>query len=178
MARATVSFTGDFAGLNAYSDRLGRLPKNHRIIAKNLAEETVDLVRQGFERAEDPYGKPWSYPIFRDGRPLQDTGGLKASWKRRYTSRVFGVSSTKVYATYLQEGTGLYGPKRKRITPTSKKALFIQATRIPLKGMFFASVRGIRPRKMVPKDGYIPRSWVRRYQETANDVIAGLLKAA
>jgi phage gpG-like protein len=178
MARGAVEFTGDFAELNAYSARLAKLPNAHRIIAKNLAEETIDLIREGFEHSKDPYGKPWSYPIFRDGRPLQDTGGLKSSWKRRYNTRLFSVSSTKVYARYLQEGTGLYGPKRKRITPTSKKALFIAARRIPMKGMFFSSVRGIRPRKMVPKDGYLPRRWRLRYIETANDVIAGLLKAA
>lgn len=175
MARSSVSFTGDFAALNAYSARLGKLPGAHRIIAKNLAEETIDLVREGFEKAQDPYGKPWSYPIFRDGRPLQDSGGLKASWKRRFTTRRFSVSSTKVYARWLQEGTGLYGPLRRPIRPRYAKALRIPT---PSGVIYRSSVRGMRPRKMVPKDGYLPRRWLAQYIDTANDVIAGLLKAA
>lgn len=177
MARRVVKFTGDFAALEAFSDRLDKIPKSHRIITKNLAEETIGLIRDGFEKSEDPYGKPWSHPVFRNGRPMEDTGGLKASWKRRSaSSKRFSVSSTKVYARYLQEGTGLYGPRRRTITPVRAKAL-----RIPIRGgspLYRSSVRGLRPRKMVPKPGYLPRRWRHRYIETANDVIAGLLKAA
>lgn len=174
MARPAVEFTGDFAHLQEYAAKLAKLKNANRIIAKNLAEEAIGLVREGFERSQDPYGKPWSYPIFRDGRPLEDTGGLKASWKRRYTTRGFTVSSTKKYASYLQSGTGLYGPRKQRVRPTNARAL-----RIPVRGgspIFRRSVAGMRARKMVPKAGYIPRRWSQRFVTTANDVIHELLR--
>lgn len=75
-----------------------------------------------------------------------DTGRLKGSI--RFTlqienGRVVGTIGTVVqYGVYHHEGTGIYGPKRRPITPVTAKVLAF-----PGKGgmVYRASVKGARP---------------------------------
>ncbi len=48
---------------------------------------------------------------------------------------------TAPYAGYVHGGTGIYGPRKQRIVPTSKKALFWPGAKHPVR-----SVAGMRPR--------------------------------
>jgi hypothetical protein len=94
----------------------------------------------------------------------RDTGALAASIEP--TVNVYGrlvvgrVGSPLFYAEYIHEGTGIYGPKKKRITPVSAKALRFKPGRMigpSLPGktgsspenrgawIFAASVKGIQP---------------------------------
>lgn len=56
-----------------------------------------------------------------------DTGRLRSSIAYTVdltpTTCVLKVGSDLEYARYIEEGTGIHGPERRRITPTSKKAL-------------------------------------------------------
>ena len=56
------------------------------------------------------------------------------------TDRVSQVHAAAPYAPFLHGGTGLYGPKRERIRPKHKKALFWPGARHPV-----ASVKGVKP---------------------------------
>lgn len=94
----------------------------------------------------------------------RDTGALAASHEA--TVNVYGrvvvgrVGTPLHYARYLHEGTGIYGPKRKRIVPVTAKALRFKAGRMigPLPAgrsgtspedrgawVFAKSVRGVPP---------------------------------
>jgi hypothetical protein len=44
------------------------------------------------------------------------------------------VSFTAPYAEYVHEGTGLYGPRRQKIVPKSKKSAVLAGCRAPGKG--------------------------------------------
>jgi hypothetical protein len=85
----------------------------------------------------------------------------------------FAVASGKDYAIFHQGGTGIYGPKRKRIKPVTARAL-----RVPGPGgmIFAASVAGVPQRRMVP-DRRLPARWRRRYITCAEDVLTELFKA-
>jgi phage gpG-like protein len=85
-------------------------------ISKNLAEETLELVRQGFEKEEDPYGEAWAPLKYRDGKILQDTGRLRSSWHTVTVSeRGFSVAPAVDYAQYHQSGTARGLPKRRMV---------------------------------------------------------------
>lgn len=142
-------------------------------VTHQLAEETVSLIRETFDAGASPDGEKWERPKFRSGRPLQDTGGLKASWFVKSRGRgSFTVANAKEYASFLQEGTGLYGPRRQRIKPKTKRALAWKsggATHV------YASVAGIKPRRMLPTKG-LPPLWAARYREVATEVFNKIAK--
>lgn len=153
---------GDFGKLSSWSTRLDDLKDDLSKLNRLLAEDTIDLIREGFENSRDPYGIRWARLKLRQGRPLEDTGGLKGSWNYTHSSRGFNVGSGKHYAVYHQRGTGLYGPRKAKIKPVRAKALRLK------NGMFRRSVKGSPKRKMVP-DGDLPPAWTSAYQETVNE---------
>jgi len=160
-----VKFTGDFVALTRFADKISGTPDILITVSEQLAEETIGLIREGFDKSEDPDGNEWDPPLLRAGKPLQDTGGLKASWYRRSSSRDgFSVASAKQYSVYHQFGTGIYGPRKTAIRPVKAKAL-----KLP-NGIFRRSVKGTKPRRMVPSSG-IPTEWSRRLVETATEVL-------
>ncbi len=141
-------------------------------VNEQLAEETIELIREGFQNSRDPYGDAWAPLVLRDGRPLEDTGGLKAAWFRQsVTARGFVVANAKRYASYHQDGTGLYGPRHQRIVPIKAKVLRLGKT-----GMVASSVRGTPARKMVPERGRLPEAWKRRFVETAQEVLTEIFR--
>lgn len=168
-----IKFSGDFKALKRFESKLAGTgaPQTLRLVNEQLAEETIGLIRQGFEDMSDPYGKPWAPLAIRIGRPLQDTGGLKASWHRSETSADgFAVESGKDYAVYHQGGTGIFGPRKKPIVPIKASAL-----RIPGLG-FRKSVQGSPKRRMVPDAGRIPPRWRKQFVETALEVLSEIFK--
>ncbi|MBS3918089.1 MAG: hypothetical protein KG012_04290 [Deltaproteobacteria bacterium] len=50
------------------------------------------------------------------------------------------VKATAGHAKYVHEGTGLYGPRKTKIVPKEKKALFWEGARHPVR-----SVKGMKP---------------------------------
>ena len=170
-----VVFNGDFSALAEFESAVRKVPKSMRVVSEQLAEETIELIREGFEKHADPYGKPWKDLVLREGQPLEDTGGMKGAWyRRRATRQRFVVANAKSYSIFHQKGTGLYGNKRRRIRPIRATAL-----RVPVRGggtHYFASVRGTPKRRMVPESGRLPPRWKRRYVETSREVLTELFR--
>jgi len=102
----TFKLTGDFAKLRGFEKQIRQSPKVLQIISQNLAEETIELIREGFTREQEPSGKPWKPLKYRSGKILQDTGRLRSSWHRtRASKRGFTVASAVKYAPFHQTGT-------------------------------------------------------------------------
>lgn len=166
-----VEFTGAFEQLEAFADKIEKMPDALALVSEQLAEETIELIREGFETSTDPRGHRWRPLVLRDGRPLEDSGGLKASWHRRAATREgFSVASAKRYAIYHQRGTGIYGPRKQPIKPVHAKAL-----RLP-GGIFRSSVKGAPQRKMVPGRNPLPEKWRKRYVSTAQEVLTEIFR--
>jgi phage gpG-like protein len=112
MAGTTISGNG-FAVLDRLSKQLAKSPSILRAVAKNMAEEALDLVAQGFADERDPYGIPWAPLKVRQGKILQDTARLKRSWHRkRIDAAGFTIGSGVSYASFHQEGTRRLPPRK------------------------------------------------------------------
>lgn len=170
-----IKFTGDFKKVRAWSDRFDNLSKKGMdLVSHQLAEETLDLVREGFEKARDPSGRPWAPLKIRSGTPLSDTGGLRSSWSvRQRSAKGFSVASHKAYAIFHQGGTGVFGPRKKPIKPKAAKVLAFKG---PSGTIFAKSVKGSPKRRMVPESGRLPALWKKRLKATAIETIEELLR--
>jgi len=85
--------------------KFSQTPKMMAELSRNMAEETVDLVKDGFDKESDPYGKKW-LATARGGEILSDTGALKGSWKvKSATKAQFKVDASVTYASFHQGGT-------------------------------------------------------------------------
>ena len=105
------------ASLGKIRDKFGRFisGKWRQPMLANVAEEVIELVREGFERESDPYGAKWASLKTRSGRILQDTGGLRSSFHRNQLSATQDtVGAGKDYARYHQSGTSRM-PARKMV---------------------------------------------------------------
>ena len=162
-------FSGQFAELDRWADKVAQVPDTLVTLNEQLAEETLSLIREGFATSTDPYGNKWDPLVLRAGQPLRDTGALQASWHRKSVSRTgFSVASSRNYAPYHQGGTGLYGPRKQKIVPIRAKALKLPG------GIYLDSSKGSPPRKMVPDGEPLPDTWVRAYVECAHEVFTEL----
>lgn len=169
-----LKLAGEFEELDRFLDKMKSVPDSMRIVSVNLAEETIELIREGFATSTDPYGKSWPGLKIRNGQPLRDTGGLQSSWHRSHvTADRFTVAASKDYAIYHQRGTGIYGPKRRRIKPVTARALRFPG---PSGYIFASSVAGVPRRRMVPERGRLPSRWRERYVRIAQDVLTELFK--
>ncbi|MCA1988375.1 MAG: hypothetical protein LDL07_04395 [Desulfarculus sp.] len=68
------------------------------------------------------------------------TSNLRSAITTNAAEGLVYVSGAAPYARYVHEGTGLYGPRRERIKPKTKKALMWPGAIHPV-----ASVAGIHP---------------------------------
>lgn len=103
---ASRALTGDFAKLNQLAAKLAGAPKVLEAAARNMADEALSLVAQGFDAEQDPDGVPWKPLKKRIGKILQDTGRLKASWHRISVNQTgFKIAAGAEYAKYHQHGT-------------------------------------------------------------------------
>jgi len=172
--KGSVRFTGDFAKLKGWGQRFDNVAASGmQIVSLQLAEESLELVREGFATTTDPYGKKWAPLVIRNGRPLSDTGGLRSSWSvRERTAKRFRIESHKKHSIFHQKGTGLYGPRKKRIEPVHAKALKFKGPSGPI---FAKSVKGSPKRRMVPDRGLPPR-WARRLKATAVETLEELYR--
>lgn len=78
-----------------------------------------------------------------------DEGGLQGGW---YIAGIgddnSSVYTSKKYTSYVNDGTGLYGPYKRKIYPKTKKFL---AFKYKGKKVVVPWVRGIKPRRFVEK---------------------------
>lgn len=198
-----MALTGDIAKLVRWRKKIEKLGSTQSLIRlnKNLAEETVSIVVEGFQNETDPYGQKWKRKVFPDGRQVLvgSTTRLRRGWKRtRCDADGFRVSSSVAYAVHHQHGTGIYGPRKQKIVPKNKKALSfvvqvavqprVRAGASPIvpvgkragrwKGqrIFLRSVKGCPPRMMVPRKGELPAEWAKRYHDVCREWFHSQLK--
>lgn len=170
---SSIKLRGDFKALERFAAKIESAGRDStmRILGEQLAEETIELIKQGFETSTDPYGKPWEKLQVREGKPLEDTGGLKTSWHTANVGpRGFTVESGKDYAVYHQKGTGIHGPSKQPIRPVRAKAL-----RIPGVG-YRKQVAGSPKRRMVPDAGRLSARWRRQLVEAATETLSELFE--
>lgn len=160
-------------------DALERILENPRgildLVATSLAEEAIGLIKDGFRTQTNPYGEPWAPKVFPDGRGVLSgkTSRLKSGWKVvRQDAEEVRVSPSVEYARYHQQGTGIYGPRKREIRPTKARALRIPTPDGPI---FRKSVRGAPQRLMVPtEDRGLPSRWSEQLNEAATDAFAAI----
>jgi len=111
-------------------------------VSKLLAEESIDLIKQGFRAQTDPYGRKWKPKQAADGRMTLSgpTSRLKGGWHRKeVTPGGFRIAPAVDYGIYHQSP----GP----------------ASKLPQRMMIPDAEKGI------------PASWRRAYDEAALEVL-------
>lgn len=82
-------------------------------------------------------------------RAPADTGRLRASinynLRRTAAGLKVDIGTRVAYGRWVHAGTGIYGPRRRRITPVRARALVFRPKGGPL--VFARSVAGMRPRR-------------------------------
>ena len=89
--------------------------------------------------------------------PVKD-GAARAGWNKDNSGLQSRVYNDVKYMKFLNDGTGIYGPKKRKITPTSGGLLRFKWPNAPSSikpgkdgFYYFRSVKGIKPTKTVEK---------------------------
>jgi phage gpG-like protein len=92
-------------------------------ISEQLAEESLNLTREGFDKGRDPYGRRWKARKGRaTGRALLVRSGLmRGSVFVKSEARQFTVGFARGYATFLQRGTSKM--VMRMLVPTATRGL-------------------------------------------------------
>jgi phage gpG-like protein len=88
--------------------------------AQMVAEGVRREIDVGFEREMDPYDAPWAPLGHRDGKILQDTGRMAASYSARAVAGAVIVESHVEYTVYHQhpsEGAQAHGAVQRMMLP-------------------------------------------------------------
>lgn len=160
---------GDFAGLAKLEQALDRLGSPAAVagLARNMGEELVSLVQQGFRASKDPYGAPWAPLKFRAGKPLQDTranleGSLSASTSADRIRIGFGFA----YAAVHQYGATIRVKRAKQLYSSKLKRGFGKQVTIPARPMLPSDARGL------------PAAWQAALNEVAEEYIESIFGGA
>lgn len=105
-----MGVTGDFAKLDELMRSLATVPDLRRDVFQAFAEDARTRIDEGFAASRSTAGQPWrplAQPRRRGpGRPLLDTGRLRASITYRVDASGFVVETNVVYAATHQFGRG------------------------------------------------------------------------
>jgi phage gpG-like protein len=102
---------GDFGGLEDLQERIRKLaqPAFTAAVARRLTGTAIKLLADEFRGSKDPYGVPWKPLKRREGKPLLDTGRLRAAAVGQTAGQSSGAIVRVVipveYASYHQDGT-------------------------------------------------------------------------
>lgn len=143
-----MSLEGDFAGLQAMSERLAELATVPSRAAKASASRLDELMQEEFDRGVDPYEEPWT-PLSpateargRTAPPLTDTSAMRDSLKVKPLAGA-GVGITIAHPAGPHQ-TGWSGPQ------------------------------GSGPaRPILPARGELPEGWIEVLEEEAARAFAG-----
>lgn len=100
--------SGDPKSLQRWQQQLGSVNEMLTEMSRNMGEEALELIAEGFATETDPYGKPWAAKKVDDGRSILvgKTARLRRGWHlQRYGRGGFTVSPSVDYATYHQKRT-------------------------------------------------------------------------
>ena len=94
-------------------------------VADEMAEESTNLISEGWRDQADPYGKAWKARARETKRSrgkqiLVDSGDMKNTWHKKDVSRRgFTIFSGVNYSSYHQDGRGV----AKRMVVPSKRGI-------------------------------------------------------
>lgn len=136
-------------------------------MAQSMGAEALRLVKVGFERGVDPYGRSWPAPVLREGQPLLDTGRLRNAFQVRTSDRGVEIVNPTKYAN-IQNYGGVINAKN--------------APNLVFRGSggewFSKKSVTIPARRMVPEQGDLPALWRERLTAIANTVMRRLVGAS
>jgi phage gpG-like protein len=119
---------GDFDKLKKLLIKLEGVPKPafRAKLSKNISEEAIALVKQGFADGRSPYGQPWKPQRFRTANgktiPLNDNGLLKNSFHVVSTTFYKFIVATNVkYAATHQYGAVIKAKNWRTVTRKTTK---------------------------------------------------------
>lgn len=104
----SVTIRGDFHVLNKWQKQLNKLPaKSMQVISESMAEETLNLIADGFRQERAPNGKLWTPKKRPDGRKTLSgpTSRLRNWFRKTVQPDRFIVSATVAYSVFHQHGT-------------------------------------------------------------------------
>lgn len=112
MPSISTKVYGDYATLDKWIRRFGELASGKAMldVSRDMAKATLELIDQGFEKQQDPFGNPWKPKKEPDGRRILHgkTGKLRR-WNVQFADMGgFKVASKAPYAGVHQNGSGIY----------------------------------------------------------------------
>ena len=162
MAQTTMSITMEIKGLDEFLRRVQNPQTLARPVRRGMNQSALAVQRQAQLRAPVATGRlRGDIKTDVDSRPIP-------LWAR--------IGPNVFYGPYVEFGTGLFGPKKKRIRPKSKKALAWTAR--GGKRFVRASVAGMRPRPFMgpalpAAQGDINRIWADMGREITRGLARG-----
>jgi hypothetical protein len=137
-----IRANGDSKRLQEWQKALKSTNQLLQAMSRDLAEESIGLIRDGFRGQHDPYGKAWQKKKRDDGRAILTgkTSNLRTGWHvTRATRGGFTVAPSVRYAVHHQFGA-----------PRAK----------------------IPKRMMVPGKGPLPPTWKSAFEESTQELLA------
>jgi phage gpG-like protein len=127
-------------------------------VLKTMGPAAVSLAHDSFDLSRDPYGRPWPHLRFRQGKPLLDTGRLRASITQRPLTDGFEVWSNVAYARIHNEGGEVRQQSRLQVNAHGRDGGFISHSAARRRKAVHVSVSAIGPRIFgIPERRFIPR---------------------
>lgn len=160
---------GDMAGAKKLADKVRRVVAGggRAAIVGAFKGAVLKLIADEFRESRDPYGNAWKAPVLRDGKPLLDTGRLRASFTAQEVAGGLAVTTNVKYASTHQYGA--------TIEPVRADALRFQARG---KKRFYTLKRSIIPRRqMLPErdTGGIGPIWSATLKSETDKVLRKIL---
>lgn len=123
-------------------------PQWRQSLSRQLAEQTLQLIDDGFKGRRDPYGDAWA-PTKQPNPILERTGDMRRSWSiKSVTPEGFTITNPMPYTVFHQAGT-------------------THAARSSVRTRKESSARKMPPRRMVPMEGIMPLKWRQAYEAVA-----------
>jgi phage gpG-like protein len=175
--------TGALRGLR---DRLAGMagPPFRAKLAQLCAASALKLVADEFRGSHAPDGTPWEKLASRRGKPLMDTGRLRASFAAEPSSDGFRIWTATAYAGYHQFGTrprhvASRVARIKEISPGGMlRFAKSNARSYYLMRLRAHHNRGIPARPMVPTGGVLPAPWFDAFQREIGRAVQRELRGA
>ncbi len=117
---------GDFKKVDEWAKLMGSAPDVLESMSRNMAEEALELVAQGFESESDPYGRKWKEKKYPDGRLVLGgkTARLRRGWHLTRSGKAgFGIAPSVNYAPYHQLGAPRAGIAARMMVPSARLGL-------------------------------------------------------
>jgi phage gpG-like protein len=100
--------SGDPKLMQQWQKQLASVPELLSQMSRDMGEEALELIAEGFATETDPYGKRWQDKKVDDGRSILvgKTARLRRGWHlQRYGRSGFTIAPSVNYAGFHQKGT-------------------------------------------------------------------------